>query len=362
MEIKVFFIALSRILSIFTPEILQIMNLKSIFYQIPKIFPMSFDSLMNRNSVPLIAPFYHTVSDIPLPHCKHILSVKSVAQFENDLEYLLRHYTPIGVSELLQHLSDEKPLLKPSFFLTFDDGLSQFYDIIAPVLLRKGIPAVFFVNTAFIENKAIFYRFKISLLIEAVQQKRIPNSRMLHLQKLLQNENKRYKTLSDLLDLRFHNEPLLDELATVLDCDFTSFLKQEKPYLSMEQVDSLIKQGFEVGSHSVDHPLYFSVSPEEQIRQTIAGVEFINNTFHVPYRLFSFPFTDEFLSLDFFGKISPHIDISFGTAGLKQDMVPTNIQRISMEVPGMTAQQILKAEYLYYTFKKLFHKNLIRRK
>jgi len=362
MEIKVFFIALSRILSIFTPAIPQRMNLKSIFYQIPKVLPMSFDSLLNRNPVPLVVPFYHTVSDTPLPHCKHILSVKSVAQFENDLEYLLRHYTPIGVSELLQHISDEKPILKPSFFLTFDDGLSQLHDIIAPVVLRKGVPAAFFVNTAFIDNKALFYRFKISLLIEAEQHKRIPNSRMLQLQKLLQKENKRYKTLSDLLDLHFHNDALLDELAAILDCDFTAFLKQEKPYLSTEQVDSLIKQGFEVGSHSEDHPLYFAISSEEQIRQTIAGVEFINRTFHVPHRLFSFPFTDEFISLSFFQQIAPHIDLSFGTAGLKQDVVKTNIQRISMEVSGMTAQQILEAEYLYYAFKKPFHKNFICRK
>lgn len=338
------------------------MNLKSIFYQFPKILPMSFDSLLNRNPVPLIAPFYHTVSNTPLPHCKHILSVKSIAQFENDLDFLLRHYTPISVPELLQHISYEKQLSKLSFFLTFDDGLSQLHDIIAPILLRKGIPAAFFVNTSFLDNKQLFYRFKISLLIEAEQTKQIPNSRMLQLQQLLQKENKHYKTLSDLLDLHFHNDALLDELAAILDCDFTAFLKQEKPYLSTEQVDSLIKQGFEVGSHSEDHPLYFAISSEEQIRQTIAGVEFINRTFHVPHRLFSFPFTDEFISLSFFQQIAPHIDLSFGTAGLKQDVVKTNIQRISMEVSGMTAQQILEAEYLYYAFKKPFHKNFICRK
>ena len=37
--------------------------------------------------------------------------------------------------------------------LTFDDGFRELHDVVAPILLRKGIPATFFVNSAFIDNK-----------------------------------------------------------------------------------------------------------------------------------------------------------------------------------------------------------------
>jgi hypothetical protein len=53
--------------------------------------------------------------------------------------------------------------------------------------------------------------------------------------------------------------------------------------------------------------------------------------------------------------------LTFGCAGLKEDSVKNNLQRIAMEESG-SGEQIIKAEYLYYLFKSLFGKNTIKRR
>jgi len=55
------------------------------------------------------------------------------------------------------------------------------------------------------------------------------------------------------------------------------------------------------------------------------------------------------------------LDISFGCAGLKDDMFKQHFQRIPMENDGRTAENIIKFEYLYYILKKLAKKNAIKR-
>ena len=56
-----------------------------------------------------------------------------------------------------------------SFLLTFDDGFREIYDIIAPILLDKGIPATFFISSGFLDNRELCYQHKASLLVEKVR-------------------------------------------------------------------------------------------------------------------------------------------------------------------------------------------------
>jgi len=67
-------------------------------------------------------------------------------------------------------LKNGQPLTRQSFFLSFDDGLREPLDIIAPILKQKGVPATFFVNTATLDNLEMLYRHKASLLVDHVRR------------------------------------------------------------------------------------------------------------------------------------------------------------------------------------------------
>jgi peptidoglycan/xylan/chitin deacetylase (PgdA/CDA1 family) len=313
----------------------------------------------------LIFPFYHLVSDDNVLHVKHLYKVRTTKEFNDDLDFFLKYYKPIGISDVLDFVHHEKALPVNSFLISFDDGLREFHDVAAPVLLRKGIPAVCFLNSGFIDNAGLFYRYKASLLIEKLQSGKVLDDKKIFFEKWFRKNNLAFThDCHGLLSISYANRHLLDELAILLEVDFDHYLEEYRPYLDSSQVTSLIRQGFTFGSHSIDHPEYRFLAEEEQIRQTEESLRTITGKFGMKEKLFCFPFTDYGVKKSFFDKVfdpSKPIDLTFGGAGMKLDSIPRNIQRIPFEGTSLTAKQILATEYLYYMIKSIFGKNLIRR-
>jgi len=303
-----------------------------------------------------ILPFYHVISDEYLPHIQHLYPVKNVNSFIEDLDFLLKHFEAIDLQTFRKHQKEGTQPVKHSFLLTFDDGLREFYEVIAPILLKKGIPSVCFLNSAFVDNKDLFFRYKVSLLIEEVSNDSDKSG-------VLQDRLRIQNVKNELLRLTYDDIGKIDEMALAINLDFKKFLKEKSPYLTSEQIKSLIGQGFSFGGHSVDHPEYRFVGIEEQIRQTKDSVDFVQNNFKTTERVFSFPFTDYQVHETFYKRIMDEkiAEFTFGSAGLKHDPTEINFQRIPMEVEDLAARRILSAEYLYYLLKKPLGKNSISR-
>lgn len=317
-------------------------------------------SLIKRSGRGLIMPFYHVVSDCEAIHLKHLYPVISTKRFEQDLDFLLQNYKPVGH----QYLNgiDIAGKTEKAFFLSFDDGLSEFYSIAAPILLRKGIPCTCFINSAFVDNKCMFYRMKASLLIERCITKPLSEGERQKIEFLFQEKGRPYRQASDFLKITYQQQDLLDTAGEVLDVNFSGYQDIHKPYLSTAQINELIGQGFTFGAHSVDHPFYYDLDEQQQVDETLDCLAFLKDNFQIQERLFSFPFSDYGVKSSFFERIKAEIDFSFGTANLKQDSIPTNFQRIPMEIAGKnSADQIIKAEYLFFILKKIFGKQIIMR-
>ena len=108
---------------------------------------------------------YHTVDDRHLPHVSHLYAFKSPAQFEEDIRYLLQNYTVVDAADLRPI-----PSGKPRVLMCFDDGMSQCFDVVRPILLRHGVPCLFFIVPSFIDNNEMFFRHKVSLCIDGAQR------------------------------------------------------------------------------------------------------------------------------------------------------------------------------------------------
>ena len=284
----------------------------------------------------IVLPFYHTVAEQPLPHIKHLYRMKSVIEFQKDLDFLLKHYQPIDIETLYRlHINKTVPK-KPLFHLTFDDGLEEIYEIVAPLLLRKGVPATFFINSEFLDNKALFYRYHASLAIEYNRDNR--------------NRRDRSDLRDEILSCSYENKENLFQYFSQQQVD--DFLKNEKPYLTTEQIQTLNNQGFTIGAHSVDHPYYYQIPLAEQLRQTRESLDFVTSIVNQKLKLFAFPFTDYNVSKQFFEEIKPDVDVCFGTAGLKNENIPFHFQRIAGEENKMKSiENILKKAYLKYVVK-----------
>lgn len=306
-------------------------------------------------------PVYHCVSDKTLPHIKHVIQYKSTQQFEADIDCFSKHFQWVNWAEFKDFTSGNLKPQKKIALLTFDDGFREFYDIVAPILERKGIYACNFINPAFIDNKEIMFRCKASLLIEALEKEKSIDPEIYRVLSLsIQATAEVLK--KEILKITYQKKDILDLLAEKLDVDFKSYLKEYKPYLSTEELKNLTNRGFGISSHSWDHPRFGALSLEQQM-------ESINKTFaylkenDFLYDSFAFPFTDFGVKNDFFEELFTNKEIycSFGAAGIKMDSVKRNFQRIPMEM-GESAERILKKEIAYFKLKRLINKNMIVRK
>ncbi len=327
--------------------------------------PQSLLTVVTRQS--FIFPFYHTVSNVSMPHVDQVYPVRSHARFIKDLDFLTRHYSPVGLEELRAFRKGGKAPPKPCMFLSFDDGLSGIYDIVAPELKKRGIPAAFFINTDFIDNRDLFFRYKASLILDRLEHINYSPAVTERFQSIYQLDRPSRRCVRDLiLGVNYRNRTELEEMAKLLDLDFTAFLKVKKPYLTTKELRELSEMGFYIGAHSKDHPLFVDLALDQQITQYRDSLSLIQQTFGLTYGLFSFPFTDDGVAKSFFDELSkegmPPLDATFGTAGLKKDPVDFHYQRIPMEMKRFPASLMLKGEYSYYLLKSLFGRNEIIRK
>lgn len=320
---------------------------------------ISFNYL-NKTEFKIILPFYHTVSDKYLPHISNLYKYKNIAKFNSDLDFILKHFEPITIDDFVKIKTENKKINKNYFLLSFDDGLSEIYNVIYPILKNKNIPAIFFINSSFVDNTNLFHRYKVSLIIENLKNSK---NNKLNIKKLLIDKNLYFKNISSsLLKLNFSNIKLIDEIAEKLNINFNIFLQKNKPYLSVNQLKHLREENFYLGSHSENHPEFYIISEENQILQTKNSTNFIKEKFEQKYSFFAFPFSDYGVKKTYFQKIFAEniIDLTFGTAGIKIDCIKKNIQRIPMD-KNQSAKKILKKELLKTKIRTLFNKNIIKR-
>jgi peptidoglycan/xylan/chitin deacetylase (PgdA/CDA1 family) len=318
--------------------------------------------LQNFSRQRLLMPFYHTISDKKLPHIEHLYQVRNTKLFSKDLEYLLEHFSPIDLHQLIQFVEKGKALPKNAFFLSFDDGLSECYHIIAPILKKKGIPATFFLNSDFLDNKSLMFRYKASYLIEELQHRN-------NIDTIIKKHFSKYQlpylnVKESLLQVRWHHEALLNDLAQEFGIDFNTFLETQQPYLNSQQVKEMQVDGFTFGSHSQNHPTYNKISLDDQIAQTTISQDFVSNQFNPRHKVFAFPFTDVGVSKAFFDRVllKDNFQLTFGGAGLKHELIKGQLQRFGIETQqNQTVRQLIHSEYFYFMIKSLFRKNTIRR-
>jgi peptidoglycan/xylan/chitin deacetylase (PgdA/CDA1 family) len=295
------------------------------------------------SGVSLVVPFYHVVSDSYVPHVSNLYKFRTIAEFESDLKFFTRHFDPVSLTDIVDALNGTRTLPRSCFHLTFDDGFREMYDIVAPMLQRAGVPATFFLTTAFLDDGGMAHHNELSVLLDRIQsQPGLSGAVMARLESMLPPKNGA-RTLRDrMLSITYAEKSLVRSLAEVLDVDLDQYVRETHPHLTSEQVAGLVRQGFAIGAHSHDHPLYADLSPEEQLAQTRQSTELLERFGFRP-KAFAFPHNDDGVQGEFFTTVFSErlLDVSFGTSGFVPHYHPRNIERATMEKTAAPASQIV---------------------
>jgi peptidoglycan/xylan/chitin deacetylase (PgdA/CDA1 family) len=338
---------------------------KAIYYRAASLLPTGI--LKRVAPAGSLLPYHHLVSDEDVLHVKHLYSYKRIRPFEADLDHLLKHFRPVSVEEIAGAVLSGRKTPAGAFLLTFDDGFREVYDIIAPILLARGIPAVFFVNPAFLDNRNLFYRGKISLLIEEVVRRKGEPGLLKECADCLgggigalpEEVIARLRRVTNL------DQGLLDVLAIRLELSWEEYLAKQRPFLTVAQACELRDKGFTIGAHSWDHPYYDLISVEEGIRQTLDSMEFVNKEFLPAHRLFSFPHSDAKLPQSFFDRLiveGAPVELYFGIQNQLEESANRMLHRFNAERPDLPMSQQLNGVLLWMLMKKWSGRSSVKRK
>jgi peptidoglycan/xylan/chitin deacetylase (PgdA/CDA1 family) len=266
--------------------------------------------------------YYHVVSDEPLPHIRHLYPYKTARMFENDMIYLAENYNLVTYEQLAAHYSGGHRLKPRSVILTFDDGLSECYSVVRPLLLKYGIPCVFFIPTDYIGNDKMGPDLKASLCIERVMslENRARSAVMATVNDAYSKDLGSEADLQQWIKSIIPNEPsTIDWLCRFLDIDVQQYLETQHPYMTADEIKRMVGDGFTIGAHSMSHRGLGSLADaevEEEVVVSCRAIAALSGKPHIP---FAFPFSADGVSRDMLQGLRnrhEHVGLFFDTNGV----------------------------------------------
>ena len=255
-----------------------------------------------KNSIikELCVPCYHTVNNKSQDHIRHLYTTINEKKFEDDIDFLSKHYEFISPDELLQSLS-KKELPRNKCILTFDDGYRECYDVIYPILKRRNIPAIFFIISDLVDNKNLSHFNKKSLILANLNS---DSSKRIAKNILMDNHLFSGNLHMDIKKLGMKNTEIINLLGIQLNVNFENYLKELKPYLSAQQIKEMHSNGFGIGAHSNNHQKFIELDKDDQQLQIKESLDFIEKITMEPTRYFAFPYSSHGFNSDLYGEFS----------------------------------------------------------
>lgn len=188
-------------------------------------------------------------------------------EFAEQLDFLADRFHLLSAADLVAIVEGRQEMVPGSAVITFDDGYMNNFTVAAPMLRSRGIPAIFNIVTGNIGQDALLWPDELFLRVMHWPERTIPlpngQARLLPADdKRRASEGVRIQESCKLLenDQRIAYLELLRSGSSMPD---DAHLDELYRFMNWEQVRELSSQGFEIGSHTVTHPILSRVGHEQ---------------------------------------------------------------------------------------------------
>ncbi len=209
-----------------------------------------------------------------------------LADFEGQIDYIDRYYSVVSVSDVVAAAKGGRPLPDYPLILSFDDGYSDHYRYVLPVLKRRGKTGVFFPPVCAVSEREMLDVNKIHLILASTSdheslvrniESAVDSARgefaLLSLTEYREQLRKasRFDTAEDIFIKRMLQHALPESLRNRITGDmFRRHVTEDERgfadefYMSEENLGEMLAEGMEVGSHGSAHYWLNSLSPKDQ--------------------------------------------------------------------------------------------------
>jgi peptidoglycan/xylan/chitin deacetylase (PgdA/CDA1 family) len=234
---------------------------------------------------------FHNISATESPFTRGMNVSITPGKFEAALRFLTRYYAPVSLQDVLTD-SDGRGLPARAVLVTFDDAYASVVEWAAPLCRQFGVPAVFFVNAAFLDNQRLAPDNLVCYVANVSGMKTINAAA-----RAVRGEGAaELHSLSEVFTSFFpsislaEREIFLDALRQLAGINDGRMAKDAGLYLTSKQLRDMASFDFEIGNHTYTHVHCRSLSLEEigsQVDRNKAELESLSGT---KVRSFSQPY------------------------------------------------------------------------
>ena len=172
-----------------------------------------------------------------------------IETFKKLLEYCSKNYSVSSLSDLLDRKKG-----KPKLVLSFDDGYADFVENALPELARFGVPSNHNVVISCVEESIIIWTQEVNMILSFLKRDNfrgvlMMNGKMIHFNgrhtKWLEVHQTIYKALLE--KSKGERDQTINEWKKMVSIPSSASM------MNWEQIKKCIKNGVEIGSHTVTH-------------------------------------------------------------------------------------------------------------
>ena len=212
-------------------------------------------------------------------------------EFENALRFLTTHYAPVRLQDILTEC-DGQGLPPRAMLVTFDDAYASVAEWAAPLCRQFGVPAVFFVNAAFLDNQRLAPDNLVCYVANMLGMETINAA----VRAVPGRETVQLHSLADVFG-RFlpaislaEREVFLDALRQLAGISESRIAKEASLYLTRKQLCDLTSFDFEIGNHTYTHTHCRSFSQQDFVSEVDRNKEELEALSGKKIRSFSQPY------------------------------------------------------------------------
>ncbi len=261
------------------------MDLKLHLYRIKERWKRKYHGMKKGNCIVLL---YHRVANLENDPQQLCVSVEI---FEEQLQALKKTHSILKVSEFFEILNSKKTFPKNAVLITFDDGYADNFQNALPILEKLNLQALFFIATARLNSKDLFWWDELDLIFDSVKRGTADLEDLVKKYGLETTEDlyqfylMKCKTSEALSKRNF----LIDELRSRITLDES--LKAQYEFLSIDELKALSQSKHAViGAHTVNHLSLGHLPLNEQRNEILGSMNHLQEILQIPIRHFSFPY------------------------------------------------------------------------
>lgn len=240
---------------------------------------------------------YHYVRELAPSRYPEIKGLE-VGLFKEQLLYILKHYEPIRMEDLIDAVKNKKSLPENSILLTFDDAYKDHFDFVFPVLDELGIQGSFFPSAKAIQEHQVLDVNKIHFILAIAEDKKRISAEIFSMmakyreeyslesdsyyEEKLRAEELRYDTREVFMIKKMLQRELPKKLrGIIIDFLFNKYVTTDESafsrelYMSLDQLKCLKRKGMYIGIHGYDHDWLNTLPVDEQRQEIRLSLEFL---------------------------------------------------------------------------------------